>query len=84
MFLYIYIFIDIYILKTHIHPYIHIVNTVLTFSRSHYCKCAGADGLNSATCVKKCFQTPVKLPWITLRFPKAEEVLLCDLLTFSE
>ena len=83
MFIYLYIY--IYIFKTHIHPYIQIVNVIFTYSRSHCCECADADGrFESSSLTDKPFQTPVELLWNTLRLPKAEEVLLCVILTFSE
>ncbi len=50
------LYIYLYMFKTHIHPYIQIVNIVFTNSRSHCCACASADGLNSAAWVKKSFK----------------------------
>lgn len=73
----------IYIFKTHIHPYVQIVNIIFTYSRSHCCECAGADGPFWIQLLDwKTFW--VESLWNTLSFPKAEEVLLCVLLTFSE
>lgn len=55
------------------------------YSRSQCCECAGADGLfESCNLTEKLFQTPAELLWKTLRFPKAEKVLLCVLLIFSD
>lgn len=67
-----------YIFKTHTHPYIQIVNIIFTYSRSHCCECAGADGLfEFSNFTEKLFQPWVKSLQNMLRFPKAEEVLLC-------
>lgn len=73
-----------YIFKTHTHPYIQIVNIIFTYSRSHCRKCDGADGLfELSNFTDKVFQPPVE-SLQNMKFPKAEEVLLCVLLTYSE
>lgn len=68
-----------YTFKTHIHPYIQIVNIVFTCSGSHCCECAGADGLfELSNLTEKAFQTRVNVALEHVEIPEGRRsIALC-------